>query len=222
MVVFEHVDQRFPQQLQVFLGKSGFFGQWRGNEAFHPVQAIGHDEFAADRAFLVHILFIGHRHAGNADFSRHDRINAFRKGKLDRSAYLPAINFGRHDGTECPDIEKVVAHPVSYHNGILFLFRQFFGFGLQIAGIVGHLIAAIQHCFFLNVDIETFGTVFRQFDIVADFAFQADIGYQTAVIFRIDPRHVSRVRVPIGIAVFDIEKKDEFIAVCNSGHGFAP
>ena len=129
--MLEHVAERLPQQVQVVIGKAAFFRQRDGNKALHTIQAVRHDELAAHGALFFQVFFIGHGHTRDAHFGRDHGFHAAGKGQLHRAAYLAAVHFRGHDGSEGADVEKILAHPGRDGTGVFRLFGQFFGFRLQ-------------------------------------------------------------------------------------------
>ncbi|MCY1309432.1 hypothetical protein D9M70_595280 [compost metagenome] len=75
------------------------------------VQAIRHDVLAAHGAFLLQILFVSHRHAGDGYLHRQYRVDGRCECQLDRSTHLASINLGGHHRPESTHIEEVLAHP---------------------------------------------------------------------------------------------------------------
>ena len=57
-----------------------------------------------------------------------------------------------------------------------------------------------------------------RFNIIAYLALEADVRHEAIARLRIYARHIARVRVPVGISVFNIKKNYEFIAVPDGFH----
>ena len=93
VVVFKHIEDSVPQQLQIFLGKAGGFpGQVGGNESFASIHSVGNNEFLTHfGVFPLSILFGGNGHSGDGYFLRKDRVQASGKTKLHWTPHLAAV-----------------------------------------------------------------------------------------------------------------------------------
>src|SRR5690606_17655510 len=87
----------------------------------------------------------------------------------------------------------------------------------------------VEHAFFgttfgLEIDgVASFRSVGRVLgcdDVVADFAFQATVGYKALEGLGIDAREVAGVGIAVGITVGDVEEIEEVVAILDGfGHG---
>jgi len=73
----------------------------------------------------------------------------------------------------------------------------------------------IQYTFFFNVDFIAWRVFASNFNKVADFSFQANVCNQAFTAFRVKTRHISCIRIAIGVAVGDIKEIDKFVAVLD-------
>ena len=78
MIVLKHIENGFPEQLQILFGEAGGFARQIGrNVALCPVQRVGNDVFPAHfGAFVLRIGLGGDGHAGDGHFLRHDGVYA--------------------------------------------------------------------------------------------------------------------------------------------------
>jgi hypothetical protein len=226
MVVLEHVDDCRPQQFKVSLRESGrLAGEICGNIAFRTVQTVRHDVLAAHfGALFLRVSLGGDGNTGDRDFLRNNRIHTAGKAKLHRTAHLSAVECtldkGGHNRTECANIVEILAHKVAQ------LAVQLVVLLLCILELVrrytdisaGFCIAAVERYTVLDVNAVAGFAFLGHFHIVADFALEAYIGHQTVAGFRVDTRHVARIRIAVRIAVFHVEKDYKFIAVFDGFH----
>ncbi len=77
------------------------------------------------------------------------------------------------------------------------------------------LVTGIEGNVLFDVDLKTRCTLFYGLDIVADLAFEANVGYKSMSGLCIDARQVACIRVAVGIAVFYIEQDDKFVSIFN-------
>ncbi len=70
----------------------------------------------------------------------------------------------------------------------------------------------VENRAFRHIDTITGIGWFRDLDVVANFALQANIAYEAVPGLRIHARHISRVRISIRIPICHIEKKHKFMA----------
>ena len=106
-------------------------------------------------------------------------------------------------------------------SGFGFVFGQFFGFGFDAQGFISAFVLQVEYAFFFDVDFIARLIFCADFDEIADFAFQAHIGYQAFAGFGVKARHIACVGVAVGVAVGYVEKVNEFIAVLD-GHVYSP
>ena len=79
----------------------------------------------------------------------------------------------------------------------------------------------VEDGFFAHVDFKALFAIhrralvlfFHQPDKVAHFALERYIGHQAMARFGIQARHIARVRVAVGVAVFDIKNQHKVVAV---------
>ena len=71
---------------------------------------------------------------------------------------------------------------------------------------------------FLNIDGVAGVAAFGDFGVVANFALEADVGDETLVRLGIETRQIAGVGVAVGVAVGDVEQKNEIIAMGQCGH----
>ena len=157
-----------------------------------------------------------------------DGIHAAGKTNLDRPPHLTtvegAFDKGGHHRPKGADIIEIPAHKIPdfpVQKGIVFFGR----FQIFIHSQIGQrlCVAALQGDLVFDIDAVTFTVLLNGFHIVADFPFQADISHQSKTCFRINARHIACIRIPIGVAIFYIEKNDKIIAVTDRlRHCFFP
>ena len=228
VIVFEHVEDGLPQQLQILLREAGDpAGKVGGDKAFRAVEGIGDDVLVAHLgAFFLRVGFGGDGHAGDGDFLRQDGVDAAGKAQLYRPAHLSAVeralDKGGHHRAEGADVKKVLAHKVP--NFPIKLGVVFFG-GLQVLAhpqILQRLrVAALQGNLILDVDAVAGIVLLDRLHIVADLALEADIGHQPVAGFWVDAGHVAGVRVAVGVAVLHIEQDNKIVAVFDGfRHGY--
>jgi len=66
--------------------------------------------------------------------------------------------------------------------------------------------SSVQNRFFFDIDFKRRLLLFCEGNVVADFAFEADIGDETVAGFGVDARKVSCIGISVWIAVFDVEQ----------------
>ena len=223
VVIFKHIQDGCPQQVQVILGESGSLaGQVGGDISLHPVQAVGYNVLAAHfGALLLRVRLRGDGHTGDGNLLRHDGVNAAGKAQLHRPAYLSAVqrtlDEGSHDCAEGADIVEIPAHKVPQ------LFVQMLVLLLGILQLVrvhahkgaGFLVAGVQRYAVLDVDAIARLPFLCHLHIVADLSLQADVRHQPVAGLWVYTGHVARVGVTVGISVLHIEKHHKFIPVLD-------
>ena len=169
------------------------------------------------RALAFCVGLCGDCNTGDGDLLLDDRIDAAGKAKLDRAAHLPAVegclDKSGHHRAEGADIEEFTAHEIAdffIQIGIVFFAQLLFlhaegGKGLPVTFIEGHVV--------LDINPVAGPVLTGGFHIIADFALEADVRDDTMVGFRIDTRHIARIRVSIWVPVFHVEKNDEIVPV---------
>ena len=69
---------------------------------------------------------------------------------------------------------------------------------------MGFVNQVVQNAFFADKDVVMF-VILGHLDKVTDFAFQANIGYQTFTGLRVDTRQVACVGIAVGVAVLHVK-----------------
>ncbi len=82
------------------------------------------------------------------------------------------------------------------------------------------LVFTVERGIVFNIDLKSMllfliHIFLNRIDIVADFTFEAYIGYKAMSGLCIDARQVACIRVAVGIAVFYIEQDDKFVSIFN-------
>ena len=228
MVVLEHIEDGLPQQLQVFLRETGdLAGQIGRDEAFCTVEGVRYDILAPHLGpLLFGVRLGGDGHAGNGDFLRHNGVDAAGKTKLYRAAHLAAVERAfderGHHRAEGADVKKVLAHEIadlSVQRRVVF----FGGFQVFVYAQIGQRfgVAALQRHLVLDVDAITGGVLLGSLDIIADLAFEADVGHKTVAGLGVDAGHVARVGVAVGVSVFNVEQDDKIVPVFDGLRHFS-
>ena len=75
----------------------------------------------------------------------------------------------------------------------------------------------IQNSLFFNVDVELFYAPLGEFDVVADFALDADICDEALAGFGVDAGEIAGIGVAVGVGVGGIEELDVVVTVVHDG-----
>jgi len=79
-------------------------------------------------------------------------------------------------------------------------------------------VAPVKRHVVLYVYAIAFFALLDRFNIIAYLALEADVRHEAIARLRIYARHISRIRVAVGVAVFNVEEYHEFIAVFDGFH----
>src|SRR5699024_5816701 len=120
------------------------------------------------------------------------------------------------------DVKKVLAHEIAdltVQRRVVF----FGGFQVFVYAQIGQRlgVAALQRHLVLDVDAVTGGVLLGGLDIIADLAFEADVGHQAVAGLGVDAGHIAGIRVAVGVAVFDVEQNDKIVAVFDGFRHFS-
>ena len=141
---------------------------------------------------------------------------------------LARVSLSGHHCAKRTDVEEILAHPL---RDLLVFFGlvlarllerglTFFLVGRYVQRLISPCVLEVEHRFFLNIDLVRWLLFMDQADVVADLAFEADVGDQPLPGLGIDARQVPRVRVAVGVAVGDVEEVDEVVTILDRfGHG---
>ncbi len=219
--MIKHVEQCFPEEIQIVFRESGLIGQWGGDETVGFVEPVRDREFTAHGSVIALLilcfLFRSHSHSGDGVFAGEDTVFAASEGQLNRATDLPAVEFLQgHHSTEGADVVEILTHP-----GFSLLIGGFPFFFLVGKSLVGFFLLIGKDRFFFNIDFK--GRLFAsgQADIVSYFTFQADVGDEAVSGFGVNARQVSGIGIAVWIAILYIEQQDEFIAVGDGGSHYS-
>src|SRR5690625_4551598 len=204
-----------------------------------PVQPVRHDVLAAHgsiirpRVPVITCLTLrlfplrGCSHTRDRDLQWHDRLYRLSESHLDGPPDLTTIYAGGHDSAESAYVEEVGAHKVLQLDRFVVILRIELCLlaDLVIIGadcLVGLAMLFIEDRAFLNVDSKARRIGPRELEIVPDLALEAYVTDETTVGLWIEPRQVPGIGIAVRVAVCNIEKKDEVIAIVERVHAVSP
>lgn len=130
-------------------------------------------------------------------------------------AFEHVVTGGEHSA-ESADVEEFATEPVFGGLGFLrigSIFWEAFDGCFDTLLLLG-----LDHGTLLDEDVVAVGGVahaggWEKVEEIADFAFEANVGNETAIGVGIETRHVASIGVAVGVAIGDFEEEEEIVTV---------